>query len=147
MENASKALIIAGAILISIVLIGVGVLIVGNAQGIFDTGAGQLTEMEINAFNSNFTSYEGKRTGSQVRSLLTKISTHNVNYSEDVGKQVKFNGGIIDTTNVSATKNLVSLGTSYKVELEMDATTGLVTNIKTTPEVKPTAASGSSSAE
>lgn len=38
MENASKALIIAGAILISIVLIGVGVLIIGNAQGIFGRG-------------------------------------------------------------------------------------------------------------
>ena len=38
MENASKALVIAGAILISILLVSVGIMIYSGASGIFNRG-------------------------------------------------------------------------------------------------------------
>ena len=59
MENASKALIIAGAILLSILIIGLGMFIYQQAAGAMnDTG---LSDQEIQAFNQKFLQYEGTK--------------------------------------------------------------------------------------
>ena len=78
MENASKALIIAGAILISILLISVGVLIMnstGNTQQSVQENADTIA---IRTFNSNFTPYEGEdQSASQIRSLISAVKSSN----------------------------------------------------------------------
>ena len=52
MENASKALIIAGAILLSILLISLGIFVFTQAQ---DTmGSINLNDQEVMAFNNKF---------------------------------------------------------------------------------------------
>ena len=52
MENASKALIIAGAILLSILLISLGIMIFNQAQTtVQDSG---MSQAEISTFNSKF---------------------------------------------------------------------------------------------
>ena len=76
MENASKALIIAGAILISIVIITLGVMIVNNVTDTINNNA-NLSAQEVAQYNSEFLSYEGRRTGSQVRALLNTVANHN----------------------------------------------------------------------
>ena len=81
MENASKALIIAGAILISIVLIAVGVMVVNGANGAIDTAIGQMSDSEKTIFNQKFESYEGKQKGCSVKSLLSAIEANNSNDS------------------------------------------------------------------
>ena len=58
MENATKGLMIAGAILIAIVLIGIGVFLVSQAQGFMGQGGQQFTEMEKKTFNSPIEQYE-----------------------------------------------------------------------------------------
>lgn len=130
MENASKALIIAGAILISIVLIGVGVLIVGNAQGIFGQGSTQMSQMEISAFNEPFMAFEGKQSGSNVRSLLQKLATHNQTYTDDNTKQIKLGGSAFIMNQLSATKSRVNVGTTYTVSFDYDNGSGMINNIK-----------------
>lgn len=61
MENASKALIIAGAILLSILIIALGVFVFNQAKSaVGNTG---LSDQEVAAFNSKFDSYEGKQKG------------------------------------------------------------------------------------
>lgn len=56
MENASKALIIAGAILLAILLITLGIFVFTQAQ---DTlGSINLSEQEVLAFNNKFLAYE-----------------------------------------------------------------------------------------
>ena len=76
MENATKGLMIAGAILIAIVLIGIGVALVSQSQGFMSTGTSQISDMEKSAFNSPIEQYEGpRRTGSDVKALLTKLNT------------------------------------------------------------------------
>lgn len=75
MENASKALIIAGAILISILLISVGVLIMNSTGSTQDTVASEAEGIAKRTFNSNFTPYEGESiSASQVRSLFSAIA-------------------------------------------------------------------------
>ena len=80
MENASKALIIAGAILLSILIIALGVYIFNMAKSSVNTDS--LSSLELSTFNSQFTQYEGEQLGSSVKSLLTAIIASN-NTNED----------------------------------------------------------------
>ena len=93
MENASKALIIAGAILISILLIGVGMMVYSGAQGGIDQAIAQMSSTEKDMYNQNFTRYQGSRvTGSNVRALIGNIiSSNNTNQDID-GKIVSIKG-------------------------------------------------------
>lgn len=78
MENASKALIIAGAILISILLISVGVLIMNSTSGVTGGMDSSAKAMEMQSFNSQFTSYAGNGiAASQVRSLVSAVISSN----------------------------------------------------------------------
>lgn len=81
MENASKALIIAGAILISILLISIGIILVNSGRNITDTGAAQMTSQEIQTFNAQFTPYEGTRRGSEIRGLWNAVQASNGVYA------------------------------------------------------------------
>ena len=70
MENASKALIIAGSIILAIMIISLSVFLFNKFK---DTtqNAVDMTEAEINAFNSKITPYFGGAIqGSKVNSLL-----------------------------------------------------------------------------
>ena len=59
MENASKALIIAGAILLSILIIAIGMFIYNSAQSTINDSMTSFSTQEIEAFNNNFESYKG----------------------------------------------------------------------------------------
>jgi len=78
MENASKALIIAGAILLSILIIGLGMAVYNNATS--STKSANLDAQELQAHNSQFLAYEGKQKGSTVKSLITTIKNNNREY-------------------------------------------------------------------
>lgn len=71
MENASKALIIAGAILLSILIIALGVYVFNMAKGAIDTNA--LDSVTITTFNDPIVNYEGKQPGTSVQSLLSHL--------------------------------------------------------------------------
>lgn len=75
MENASKALIIAGAILLAILIIGLGMFIYNQAADTLD-GA-QIDGQKVDSYNSEFLQYEGTKQGSQVKTLLNNIKAHN----------------------------------------------------------------------
>ena len=78
MENASKALIIAGAILISILIISFGVIILGQGGDVIQNA--NMNETEMAAFNGKFTAYEGKKvSGSNVRQLIRTANQSNAN--------------------------------------------------------------------
>jgi hypothetical protein len=77
MENASKALIIAGAILIAILLIGLGVTVMRNAAAPIDQAADVSKGQTIEMFNSKFTSYAGMQSASAVKALITAIQSSN----------------------------------------------------------------------
>ena len=87
MENASKALIIAGAILLSILIIALGVYIYNMAAGATDTST--LDSMAISTFNGQFTQYEGEQLGSSVKTLITNIISSNSTNSDAGERLVK----------------------------------------------------------
>lgn len=96
MENASKALIIAGAILLSILIIALGVFVFNQAKSaVGNTG---LSDQEVAAFNSKFDSYEGKQKGSSVKALINAV--RNYNKSAESGE-------IINIQKGKASKNVI----------------------------------------
>ncbi len=77
MENASKALIIAGAILISIMIISLGVLLFTRMSSSAKNAA-NMDEQEVANFNSKITPYIGNNiSGSQVNALIQLVISIN----------------------------------------------------------------------
>ena len=86
MENASKALIIAGSILVSIVIITLGVMIVNNVRSTINDNS-NMSAQEVASYNSKFEAYEGVKSGTQVRALLETVRSHN-NIQTDESKYI-----------------------------------------------------------
>lgn len=112
MENASKALIIAGAILISILIISLGVLIF-NKMGHSAKQAANKDEQEIANFNSKITPYVGDNiSGSQVNALIQLVISidNSAISSGDLSKAVsityKSTNNKTNTISVNASKQL-----------------------------------------
>ena len=78
MENASKALIIAGAILISILLIGGGVAIVSSISEVVDEATTTTGALTASMHNSKLDNYVGKNvTGAVAREFIASVITSN----------------------------------------------------------------------
>ena len=84
MENASKALIIAGAILLSILIIAIGMYIYTSSHNSISEAGSQISEQEKTSFNQQWNTYEGAQGGNNVKALLQKIIANcNTNAQED----------------------------------------------------------------
>ena len=76
MENATKALLIAAAVLVAIIIISITLVIV--RQGQEAVAGANMTEAEVAQFNSKFNTYAGKRvTTSQANAILNTVFMHN----------------------------------------------------------------------
>ena len=129
MENASKALIIAGAILLSILIISLSIMVYNNAQD--SVGNANLDQQEIAAFNAQFTPYQGTNvSASQVNSLIQQVLAAN-QAEQNVGSGIVVSieypsaGGTGNSTinNTSAPANTLSTvatGTTYTVTFSYD---------------------------
>ena len=144
MENATKALLIAAAVLIAILIISFALIIYNMAAE--TVGNVNLSEAEMTQFNSKFTAYEGKSvSGAQVNALLTTVLTHNQQENKNqteryIGVTVKDGettvssiakpekGAAADTLTKSITK--VPTGKNYQVQCILAK--GLVTSIEVT---------------
>ena len=115
MENASKALIIAGSILVSILIVGLGVIIYNNVAGI--ASGGSLDKEQINAHNSPFLQYEGTTvSGSNVKALISSVSANNraaEANDEKIGNYIY----LIDDKNAAVTSSSIKTGRTYNVKI------------------------------
>ena len=118
MENASKALIIAGAILLAILIISLGILIYNQASSVVNNNA--MSQVELQNFNQQFTQYEGDAVrGSTVRALYQAVLANNVG-QDSVDRQVAITGGLCDMeeTDIQLPDDLndtIETGSSYRV--------------------------------
>lgn len=129
MENASKALIVAGAILIAILLISVSIMVINSTDNITSSVGDKMSIQEVEAFNSQFTSYSGEQKGSSIRTLMNEVSASNAQYAQDNINQitVQLGGAASTTSDVIAH---VRASRTYTVEVTIDeAGTGLVNTI------------------
>ena len=110
MENASKALIIAGAILLAILIIGLGIFIYRQAANtVSDTG---MDKLAIQQFNGQFENYiKDNVSGSTVKSLIQLVNTNNA--VEDTSKTITLNYGT-DDLNASKINSVEKYDVSVK---------------------------------
>lgn len=132
MENASKALIIAGAILISILLISVGVLIMNSADEVVGKGTSQMDAQAIQIFNSQFLNYAGIQRGSTVKQLLQTVISSNEAHKDVEEEQVEVSFGKEKESDPATIIGDLKPSTKYKVEISTQ--NGLVSTITITNE-------------
>lgn len=125
MENASKALLIAGSILIVILIIGVGMLVYTSMQGTIDEGLRQMSNQEKDIFNQQFLQYEGTKNGSNVKALRSKVESNNSQLEENDPRYVKWADGSIDITKINT-------ALTYNVEVKDTNGDGLMDEITVT---------------
>ena len=132
MENATKALLIAAAVLIAILIISLGVFVYTRASDA--VGDLDLSEYEIKQFNEKFTRYEGtNESGADVNALLQTVFNHN-NSQPDTSTCVSVSGkATVSSSNaLTTTPARVSTGARYTITCNIDAKSKLVTSITVT---------------
>lgn len=131
MENASKALLIAGAIIVVLVIIAIGMLILNSSTGIFNRATSSMSDKEKTLFNQTFTMYVGSNvSGSQVRSLLQEVISNNNN---EENQEITINSGDTFTATTLDGSTTVKTAATYTVAIDSeDYNEGLVSNIDIT---------------
>lgn len=134
MENASKALIIAGAILLAILIISLGILIFNQAKGVMDNNA--MSKVETMQFNENFLQYEGTKVrGATVKTMISYVLSNNMS-QDDADRKVEIKGAVTMTKDATtAPLSSIATGATYTVECQYGdkgGNKGLVTSITIT---------------
>ena len=123
MENASKALIIAGSILIAIIIISLGVMVFRNMSGSVQENA-SLTKEQMVAFNNKILPYIGNNvSGSQVNALIQYARSVNPKAINDqeTGKYITITGkGTVSVNGTTVNYTLVQTGKYYNVSGEYE---------------------------
>ncbi len=126
MENASKALIIAGSILLAILIIGVGIMIFYSVN--IDVEP-QMTQIEVNVFNQEYLLYEGVQLGKRVKELLVKAAYYNAgeeNPDREDGVSSKTYGIGIRSNNPDILDKASSKGHSWVSALNGERNYGVI---------------------
>ena len=140
MENASKALLIAGAILIVILIIAVGMIVYNSSKGTIDEAISQMSSSEKETFNAQFKQLAGNdRNGSQLDSLLDKIDNNN-RTNEGTGKVVAVKyanrrGASLSESSVTAIREDLVSSRRYKIEVKDTNNDGLIDTVEVTAQV------------
>lgn len=128
MENASKALLIAGGILIAILIVTVAVYLFANYGSIGKSYDQTLQTTETQKFNENFTRYEG-REDVTIQEIVT-LYNYVEEYKEKTGAEITISGiGELDLDNpAEAITN--NQGELFSVTINNYDTLGRVNQIK-----------------
>ena len=129
MENATKALLIAAAVLVAILIISLGLVVYNmSAQTVQSV---DLSQQEVQAQNEQFERYLGdNQRGNQVNAMLSQVLTNNTTQT-DAGRKVTVYWGAdsssvyLASSSTSSAKK-VDTGRTYAVTEDRDAKTGFI---------------------
>ena len=126
MENATKALLIAAAVLVAIIIISLTLAIV--RQGTESINNADLSEAEQTQFNQKFTVYEGSNVSTgNVNALLSTVLTHNQQEAKaGTNRFVTVSGKASQGTNATSITRVT--GSSYYT-VTCTYTNGIVSSI------------------
>ena len=145
MENSSKAMLIAGVVFISIILVSIGVCIVNKSENEINESEKTINTYSIELWNKQFRVYEGKQSGRNVKRLLDTVITanaakNNEEIKEDIGiycsvEEVleKINSSDLKNTlkgnryygarykeNILIVENAINNSSTYKISFELN---------------------------
>ncbi len=73
-------------IFVAVLAVSVGVFMYNSAQSTIYESTTSISTQEVDAFNNQFTSYEGKQTGSHVRALIGRLIANANTYQDESNK-------------------------------------------------------------
>lgn len=134
MENATKALLIAAAVLITILIISLGVVIYNKASE--SMGSMDMSAQEAQAFNDQFLKYNGTgKRGAEVNALLNTVLNNNMSEvqkngatSEKIVSITGSSGAAVDQSTGTMTK--VDAAKVYTITVKINPATSLVNEIE-----------------
>ena len=119
MENASKATIIIGAVIVTVLIISAALYLYSSSQGLLKTTGENISDQEKLAFNQQWTYYDGEQLGDSVKDLLRKLmqncSRNSTEQSRLVGLKIQVRkgaDGLPENTDIS-----IKVNESDKLEL------------------------------
>ena len=130
MDNASKALIIAGAVLIAVMLVSVGVLIYNQSRSVIDVAGDKIGGMSASMFNNEYSQYVGdKQSKAAVNSLIDAVNGLNRSSSD---YSIELSGATADDSSIPTYKHMTDKNATYKVEDTAWDSAGFITTISIT---------------
>ena len=127
MENATKALLIAAAVLIAILIISLGLVVYNTSAETVKSA--NLSQQEVQSANEKFARYNGEnKRGSEVNANIDAAAAN------ETGRQVSVtldNSEILSKTAKSITKQ-ADTSKLYKIEVQYNGAGGLVDKIVVT---------------
>ena len=110
MENASKALLIAGGVLIALIIISMLIMMLNKMSNLKNAQQEQIEIEQLAAFNAEFEAYNKKAMyGTDVITLINKVAENNKIYSGNTDYQIviTLNGNVM-------TSSTTSIGTDFE---------------------------------
>ena len=129
MENASKALIIAGAILLAILLISLGIMIFNQAQ---DTVSGSgMDQAAVTSFNNQLLKYEGSKKGTMVKAMIQEVLAINAesDNNDSISVKVQFNQ---ETATTTPTTSRIINNNTYEIVMGYETDSNRINQITVT---------------
>jgi len=127
-DNASKALIIAGAILIAVMLVSLGVMLYNTAAGVAETTTGSVEALGVAGFNAQFEIYLGKgKSESQAMGLVSKVISNNavndiyvyINYNQDL-RNTNYEGKFMGIENLNRVREDISNTKNVRYDISVE---------------------------
>ena len=122
MENASKALIIAGSVLIALMIIGALLLMFSNLSNYQGTDTQGTREAQVIEFNNQYETYNRKDVrGSELYSLLNRVIDYNRRQSTagtgstDQGQYISYEPMIVEFTIKNDIRTQLSIDGTYRL--------------------------------
>ena len=127
MDNASKALIIAGAILIAVMLVSLGVMLYNTAAGVAESTTGTVESLGVEGFNAQFNQYMGTgKRAAIAQGLIDKVIANNAN-----GDTTITVNGKSTATDLTAIRNgLTNKDVNYTITATGWDSTGVINAIE-----------------
>ena len=115
MDNASKALIMAGAILIAVAIVGIGIYIFSAANGMTDDALNQIDALTVTSINSQLQQYEGTIRGREVKALLNTARSINKQNALPDSQQIQAKLPGVDSGAIPINTKSIKDNSTYKV--------------------------------
>ena len=132
MENATKALLIAAAVLIAILIISLGLVVYNSSAETVNQA--NLSQQEVQAANEKFARYNGtNKRGSEVNAMLNTVLNANVDAAAaGETRQVAVSGAVTLAGNATSITSQADTSALYTIQVNYDGPGGLVKTIKVT---------------
>lgn len=118
MENASKALIMAGTVLILVLVITVGMNLFNKAGNLNGAVKNKWSVDEVKSFNDQFEKFGGEQSGSRVKELITEINRSNK--AMDVRVEINNSAANKSLDGVYYPDSSIINGNTYNITFERD---------------------------